>query len=137
MTVAKRDILYINSAFNQTKHFPTWKFQGLFIFYSIVQCKNSGQMTQMTHVYQHQSVCQSVTEKRNESRYACLIISLLKHVCSISRAACVDESGNPDQTVRCHGGDPGGCRRKSHKNGEGNRPKRKESFVIPTPKMAG
>ncbi len=49
--------------------------------------------------------------QKNESRYACIIISyLLKHVCVcslFSRAECVDESGNSTRQSVAMAGHPG------------------------------
>lgn len=92
-----------------------------FLFNRLMQI--SGQITQMTHT----CVCITLFASRwtkNESRYACIIISyLLKHVCvfSISRAACVDESGNSTRQSVAMAGHPGAwlpAKKSQNKNGE-------------------
>lgn len=112
-----------------------------FLFNRLMQI--SGQITQMTHT----CVCITLFASRwtkNESRYACIIISyLLKHVCvfSISRAACVDESGNSTRQSVAMAGHPGalaaGVKKSKQKWRKAFGQNTNNSFVIPTPKMRG
>lgn len=88
-------------------------------------------MTQMTHTCVCVSLYLPVGGQKNESRYACIIISyLLKHVCVcslFSRAECVDESGNSTRQSVAMAGHPGPwlLPAKKSKWRKGNRPKSK------------